>query len=101
MWKATPFPPSDFRVGSSVKSFKWTGKNDYLVLTESSYLSFGGGDGKHGLWIDGVFENGFTTQCPAFDNEPLTPQDRWTKGSGGLDESRFQVMMFECWAVSS
>ncbi|KAM0787424.1 hypothetical protein ACM66B_003506 [Microbotryomycetes sp. NB124-2] len=100
LWKATPFSETDFRVGSSVKAFKWTGKNDYLVLTETSYLSFGGGDGKHGLWVDGVFENGFTTKCPAFDNEPLTPKETWTISPGtGVEESKFEVMMFECWSI--
>lgn len=99
LWKATPFSPSDFRVGSSIKAFKWTGRNDYIVLTEHSYLSVGGGDGKFGLWIDGVFEKGFTTSCPCFDNEPLTAQAEWSKGAGGVDESKFEVMQFECWSV--
>jgi hypothetical protein len=99
LWKSTPFPPSDFRVGSSIKAFKWTGRNDYIVLTEHNYLSVGGGDGKYGLWIDGVFEKGFTTACPCFDNEPLTSREDWEKGAGGLDQSKFEVMQFECWSV--
>ncbi|KAL8290322.1 hypothetical protein RQP46_002580 [Phenoliferia psychrophenolica] len=101
LWKSTPFSPSDFRVGSSIKSFKWTGKNQYLVLSESDYLSVGGGDGKFGLWIDSKFEKGFSATCPAFDNEPL-PRGGWEKSSGGGkgDEAKFDVVRFECWAVA-
>lgn len=29
--------------GASVRVFKWTGKNDYVALCESDYISFGGG----------------------------------------------------------
>ena len=99
LWKSTPFSPSDFRVGSSIKSFKWTGKNQYFVLSEADYLSVGGGDGKFGLWIDSKFEKGFSATCPAFDNEPLT-RSGWERSMGGKgEESKFEVVRFECWAV--
>ncbi|KAI5477607.1 hypothetical protein MNV49_006094 [Pseudohyphozyma bogoriensis] len=100
LWKASAFSSSDFRVGSSVKSFKWTGKNTYLILSESNYLSVGGGDGKYGLWIDGVFEKGFSGKCPCFDNEPLTAREYWEKGAGGADQAKFEVVQFEAWKVS-
>ncbi|KAI9060365.1 TLD-domain-containing protein [Trametes sanguinea] len=35
-----------------VRVFKWTGKNDYVALCEPDYISFGGGDGHYGLWLD-------------------------------------------------
>lgn len=97
LWKSTPFEDSDFRVGSSIKTFKWTGKNDYLILTESTFLSVGGGNGKFGLWIDSVFERGFSAKCPCFDNEPLTA--KFEKGVLDGEEAKFDVVMFECWAV--
>ncbi|SGZ28251.1 BQ5605_C027g10296 [Microbotryum silenes-dioicae] len=105
LWKATPFSSSDFRLGASVQSFRWTGRNDYLALTETSFLSIGGGDGKFGLWIDGLFEKGYTTRCPCFDNEPLTNERQWESigGEEGLEGevgSKFEVVQFECWAVS-
>lgn len=31
------------RDNTSVQVFKWTGKNDYVALCESDYISFGGG----------------------------------------------------------
>ncbi|SCV67394.1 BQ2448_5005 [Microbotryum intermedium] len=105
LWKATPFSSSDFRLGASIQSFRWTGRNDYLALTESTFISIGGGDGKFGLWIDGVFEKGFTTRCPCFDNDPLTNEREWEQIGGGEDGSvggvgsKFEVVQFECWAV--
>ncbi|KAK4700807.1 hypothetical protein P7C70_g5439, partial [Phenoliferia sp. Uapishka_3] len=98
LWTSTPFAKTDFRVGSSVRSFRWTGRNSYFVLSEASYLSVGGGDGKFGLWVDGVFEKGFTTGCETFGNEPLTREERWEK-VGDAVESKFEVVRFECWAV--
>lgn len=95
LWKATPFPPSDFRVGHSVKSFKWTGQNEYYILTDSRSISVGGGDGRFGLWIDGVFEKGYSSRCPCFGNEPLVD---WEKGRG-VEEAQFEVLQFEVWAV--
>jgi len=29
-------------------------------------------DGKYGLFLDDVFENGISSRCPAFGNEPLS-----------------------------
>jgi hypothetical protein len=97
LWKATPFKSTDFRVGHSIKTFTWTGKNEYYIFTNSQFLNVGGGDGKFGLWIDAKFSKGFTTKCPAFDNKPLT--QNWIGGISGVDESGFDVHMFEIWKV--
>ncbi|KAF8490891.1 TLD-domain-containing protein [Gautieria morchelliformis] len=40
------------REQESVEVFKWTGKNDYVLLCEASFISFGGGEGKYGLYLD-------------------------------------------------
>lgn len=97
LWKATPFGPADFRVGHSVKSFKWTGRNEYYILTDSRSISVGGGDGRFGLWIDGVFEKGYSSRCPCFGNDPLV--ERYAKGPSGVDEAEFDVLSFEIWSV--
>lgn len=97
LWKSTPFPPSDFRVGSSVRHFPPTGVNSYFVLSEGGFFSVGGGDGRFGLWMDNVLEKGVTGRCPCFGNEPLTAGG-WV-GEGGKEQGRFDIMGVECWGV--
>lgn len=46
-----------------------------------------------------MFEKGFTSRCPCFGNEPLTQE--FAKGVSGNEESAFEVLGFECWAVLS
>ncbi|TKA53032.1 hypothetical protein B0A53_03911 [Rhodotorula sp. CCFEE 5036] len=72
LWKSTPFSPHDFRIGSSVRAFKPTFRNTYYQHASTEFLAFGGGeDGVFGLWIDGVFERGWTGRCETYANEPL------------------------------
>ncbi|WFD24093.1 oxidation resistance protein 1 [Malassezia equina] len=85
LWKTVqrrlPAPPSatngdatqhdDLHPDLAIEVFRWTGKNDYMVLSESDYLSVGGGDGKYGLWIDEKLDQGLSAKCPAFLNEVL------------------------------
>ncbi|KAF9184366.1 oxidation resistance protein 1 [Haplosporangium sp. Z 767] len=54
-----------------VQFWKWTGKNDYMVLSEPGFIGLGGGDGKFGLWIHSDLERGNSARCATFDNEPL------------------------------
>ncbi|KAN0060284.1 oxidation resistance protein 1 [Thecaphora frezii] len=88
----------------TIETFRWTGKNDYMVLSESDFLSVGGGNGKFGLWIDGALEKGVSSRCPAFDNEVLC-DERTAGGDGddvarsGRQEGRFECIGLEVWAV--
>ena len=92
------FPSSDsFRVGPIVKSYKWTGANDYIILSEAGFVSIGGGNGKFGLWMDKDLDKGYSTQCPAFRNEVLCKPTG--KSSDGESEGKFEIMAIECWAV--
>lgn len=79
-----------------LKTYKWTGRNDYMVLTEPHYLSFGGGDGKYGLWLDGQLEKGVSTRCPAFDNDVLC--DGRDHVSDSDAEGHFECITLEIWA---
>ncbi|ORZ04180.1 TLD-domain-containing protein [Lobosporangium transversale] len=54
-----------------VQFWKWTGKNDYMVLSEPGFIGLGGGDGKFGLWLHSDLEMGHSAKCATFDNEPL------------------------------
>ncbi|KAG8975287.1 oxidation resistance protein 1 [Tulasnella sp. 425] len=72
LWKTVgPDPTSHLGRPSGVKVFKWTGRNDYVALCESDYLSFGGGDGKYGLYVDASFVDGTSERCDTFANETL------------------------------
>ncbi|WFD20380.1 hypothetical protein MCAP1_002624 [Malassezia caprae] len=85
LWKTVqrrlPVPPSatdgdasqydDLHPDLAIEVFRWTGKNDYMVLSESDYLSVGGGDGRYGLWLDEKLDKGLSAKCPAFHNEVL------------------------------
>ncbi|TKY90971.1 hypothetical protein EX895_000970 [Sporisorium graminicola] len=95
LWKTTSAPKEEDR---SVEKYRWTGKNDYMVLSESTFLSVGGGEGKFGLWVDGALEKGISSCCPAFDNEILC--DGKARGKGKTDgEGRFECYGLEVWAV--
>jgi len=69
LWKLTSNPEDG--IGKRLRVFKWTGRNDYVALCEPGYLSFGGGDGKYGLYLDDTLLDGSSAWCPTFANEPL------------------------------
>lgn len=54
-----------------VQFWRWSGKNDYMVLSEPGFIGLGGGDGKFGLWIHSDLERGHSARCATFENEPL------------------------------
>ena len=72
------------------KAFPYSGVNDYLIFCEQSYLSVGGGDGRYGLWLDGVLETGISSHCMTFGNEPLSEEGE-----------KFEVVGVEVWCVGS
>ncbi|GAA5886874.1 hypothetical protein JCM5296_005176 [Sporobolomyces johnsonii] len=115
LWRATPFPASDhFRLGASVSTFKPTFRNTYFQHASSEFIALGGGnDGVFGLWIDGVFERGWTGRSETYGNEPLVGprggegggkgkgQGERDGGAAAAEEGKFEVVGFECWAVGS
>ncbi|KAF8060218.1 TLD-domain-containing protein [Lyophyllum atratum] len=72
--------------GQKFQVFKWTGKNEYVALCEPDFISFGGGDGNYGLYLDDTLYNGSSAACPTFANEPLCSPGPKTAG----------VVAFEC-----
>lgn len=70
------------------KAFPYSGINDYLIFCEASFLSVGGGDGRYGLWLDGVLERGVSGNCMTFGNEPLSEEGE-----------KFEVVGVEVWCV--
>ncbi|CAI6339100.1 unnamed protein product [Periconia digitata] len=72
------------------KAFPYSGVNDYMIFCEHQYLSVGGGDGHYGLWLDDNLEQGVSSTCPTFGNEPLSDEG-----------SKFEVLGVELWYIGS
>ncbi|KAG7098010.1 hypothetical protein E1B28_005318 [Marasmius oreades] len=75
--------------------YKWTGKNDYVALCDGEFLSFGGGDGAYGLYVDESLLEGSTARCPTFDNPPLCSRVGMKKGRAVM----FECVGLEVWGV--
>ncbi|KAF4304965.1 oxidation resistance protein 1 [Botryosphaeria dothidea] len=70
------------------KAFPYSGVNDYMIFCEHGFLSVGGGDGHYGLWLDDNLENGISSSCPTFGNEPLSDEGE-----------KFDVLGVELWFI--
>lgn len=78
--------------------YKWTGKNDYVALCEPGFISFGGGDGHYGLYLDASLLDGSSAPCPTFDNPVLC--SRVDGGSVGVKKDvSFECVGLEVWGV--
>jgi hypothetical protein len=86
--------------GDKVRVFKWTGKNDYVALCEPESISFGGGDGHYGLYLDETLYEGSSAHCPTFNNDPLCTSDP-SPGDGGSNcgTATFECVGLEVWGV--
>ena len=60
------------RQSQKVQPFYWTGCNTFIVKGDDDSISFGGGNGKPALWLDGDFYNGSSFPCNTFDNSQLS-----------------------------
>ncbi|KAF8121126.1 TLD-domain-containing protein [Boletus edulis] len=84
--------------------YKWTGVNAYVALCESGFISFGGGDGHYGLYLDASLLDGSSAPCPTFGNPPLCVRKPGS-GENGVAKARGE-MSFECvglevWGIGS
>ncbi|KAJ7658497.1 TLD-domain-containing protein [Mycena rosella] len=75
--------------------YKWTGKNEYVALCEAGFISFGGGDGHYGLYLDDTLFDGSSARCPTFDNPPLCAGAELKPG-GSVN---FECVGLEVWGV--
>ncbi|PBK81546.1 TLD-domain-containing protein [Armillaria gallica] len=75
--------------------YKTTGRNDYIALCESDYLSFGGGDGSYGLYVDKSLLEGSSARCLTFGNDVLCSPGRMRAG-GAVP---FECVGLEVWRV--
>ena len=67
-----------------LKTFHWSGKNDYFFRGTSDNLIIGASDGKFGIFVDGDLHKGRVQACATFDNWPPKEQD-------------FAIHCLECW----
>lgn len=80
--------------------YKWSGKNDYVVLCDPDFISFGGGDGHYGLYIDSSLLEGSSAPCPTFDNPVLCARPPSHAGAGmGKKDVSFECVGLEVWGI--
>lgn len=72
----------------SITAYNYTGKNDFMVFCTKHFISFGGGDGHYGLWVDDSLEKGVTYQSLTYGNDVLSVQG-----------SKFDVIGLEVWEI--
>ncbi|KAK0484727.1 TLDc domain-containing protein, partial [Armillaria novae-zelandiae] len=80
--------------GNELSVFKWTGRNGYVALCEPDYMSFGGGDGAYGLYINANLLDGSSAPCPTFANEPLCSPRHSMRGT-----VPFECVGAEVWRI--
>ncbi|KAF8549618.1 TLD-domain-containing protein [Imleria badia] len=88
-------------VGGRLDVYNWTGANAYVALCEPGFISFGGGDGHYGLYLDASLLDGSSASCPTFENPPLCgrERDREQKGGRGKREVSFECVGLEVWGI--
>ncbi|KDQ50806.1 hypothetical protein JAAARDRAFT_62966 [Jaapia argillacea MUCL 33604] len=74
--------------------YRWAGKNDYVALCEQDYISFGGGEGRYGLYLDDTLLDGSSARCSTFENEPLC-----SRGPRQGEAVRFECVGLEVWGM--
>ncbi|KAF8815328.1 TLD-domain-containing protein [Phlegmacium glaucopus] len=80
----------------TLKVYKTTGKNNYVALCEPGYISFGGGDGYYGLYLDDTLYDRSSAPCPTFDNEPLCSPGPKKAGTSTVE---FECVGLEAWGL--
>jgi hypothetical protein len=61
-----------------------------LICVCDIYANLAYSDGNYGLWLDDNLENGISSTCPTFGNEPLSD-----------DGKKFEVMGVELWYIGA
>jgi len=78
------------KISRELRTYNWTGNNQFFVNATKDFLSVGAGGGHYGLWLDADLNNGRSQKCATFDNEPL---------AGGLSED-FVIQFVEAFGFS-
>ncbi|KAH0834279.1 TLD-domain-containing protein [Lanmaoa asiatica] len=81
--------------------YKWTGTNEYVALCEPGFISFGGGDGHYGLYLDASLLDGSSAPCPTFGNPSLcAPMPHVSRELNGVAKDvSFECVGLEVWGI--
>jgi hypothetical protein len=82
------------RVG--VYLLRWRVSRFSLQASDSRANRQPNSDGKYGLWVDKVFQNGSSATSPAYANEVLC-----STNGGAEERMKFDCMALEVWATSN
>ncbi|KAG8215521.1 TLD-domain-containing protein [Butyriboletus roseoflavus] len=89
-------PPLEGERQGRLDVYTWTGTNEYVSLCEPGFISFGGGDGHFGLYLDASLLDGSSAPCPTFGNPPLCASaPHVSKEQNGVVKAKGDVS-FEC-----
>jgi hypothetical protein len=73
-------------------TYRWTGANEFFILSTGRSLAMGGGGDGFGFVIDADFEGGETSACKTFDNPPLAARS---------PSGHFKIQDIEVWGFES
>eukprot|EP00123_Amoebidium_parasiticum_P011329 comp20651_c0_seq1/m.26787 comp20651_c0_seq1/g.26787 ORF comp20651_c0_seq1/g.26787 comp20651_c0_seq1/m.26787 type:complete len:489 (-) comp20651_c0_seq1:115-1581(-) len=74
-----------FTARPQFQSFRWSAKNDYVMMAKPDSLHMGLSDGKYGLWLDESLLFGHSDECETYNNTPLT------------ERRDFKIVQVEVW----
>lgn len=75
------------------KAFKYTGVNDNIIYSNSSFIAIGSSNGQNGLYIDKSLNSGVSYRCDTFGNEVLNARGE------GVKLGKFDILNLEVWRV--
>ncbi|KAF5353220.1 hypothetical protein D9756_007796 [Leucocoprinus leucothites] len=81
-----------------LRVFKWTGRNDYVALCDPEFISFGGGDGSYGLYLDDTLFEGTSARSITFANEVLCSPSGPRLAGGAVG---FECVGVEVWGIGA
>ncbi|CAK8685497.1 unnamed protein product [Clavelina lepadiformis] len=64
-----------FTLNPAVRFFDWSGENSFYMKGDVDALTFGGGEGSSGLWLDGDLCHGSSHSCLTFNNVVLSSSE--------------------------
>jgi len=64
-----------FTSDTTLKTFNWTGENNFFIKGSKSSMVIGGGEGIFGLWLDEDLYRGGSHSCKTFANDTLSSSE--------------------------
>lgn len=64
-----------FSIVPKTTCYKWTGRNDFFVLSTNSMLAMGGGGEGYAFQLDDELDTGISCKSDTFENEMLSSNE--------------------------